>query len=415
MAQRLVAALFAVHPQHVESVAWIAERRDVLSGLFFVLTLAAYLGYVRHGRSPGRYLLVAALLALGLMSKAMLVTVPALLLLLDYWPLGRFGQAGDLPPRLAGRQCENFGRLAIEKLPLAAIALADAAVTLVTHAQAAPMAWSDRAASALTSLMAYLEHALYPVGLSAFYPYAEPGEPAWKVVGSLAVLSALSAATVLARRKCPYLFVGWFWFLGMMVPVLGLAMADRYMYLPAIGLYIAVSFGAWRIAEGSVAGRRALGVGAAIVLVLLIGIATRQTSYWRDGERLWCHAIATTGSTMTAEGGLAEFYRAAGRQDEAAEHFQRAVERQPPGPAPELRHDPVRAAQVRRGRADFSPCAGGTPRLRGRGEQSGSRIGRAGAHPGSDRVLFGRDRPGCEAFAAASEPGPIVGPAGQVR
>ena len=118
-----------------------------------------------------------------------------------------------------------------------------------------------------------------------------------------------------------------------MVPVLGLvqisahAMADRYMYLPAIGLYIAVSFGAWRIAEGSVAGRRALGAGVAIVLILLIGSAMRQTSYWHDGERLWCHAIAATGSTMTAEGGLAEFYRAAGRQDEAAEHFQRAVER----------------------------------------------------------------------------------------
>ena len=131
----LVAAIFAVHPQHVESVAWIAERRDVLSGLFFVLMLAAYLGYVRHGRSVGRYLLVALLLALGLMAKAMLVTVPPLLLLLDYWPLGRFGQAADLPKNAPALPRQSFRQLVVEKLPLVAIALADCGLTLATHAK----------------------------------------------------------------------------------------------------------------------------------------------------------------------------------------------------------------------------------------------------------------------------------------
>ena len=172
-----VAALFAVHPQHVESVAWISERRDVLSGLFFVLTLAAYLGYVRHG-GVGGMLLVAVLLSLGLMSKAMLVTVPALLLLLDFWPLGRFGQAAELPDWAAATPQRSFGRLVLEKLPLFGIALADCAATLLTHAEnpvAVSRSWSGVIANAVVSPVAYLGQFFYPVDLAIFYPLPAGG------------------------------------------------------------------------------------------------------------------------------------------------------------------------------------------------------------------------------------------------
>ncbi len=252
----LAATLFAVHPQHVESVAWIAERRDVLSGLFFVLTLGAYCRYVRGGRTVGQYLLVALTLALGLMSKAMLVTVPPLLLLLDYWPLGRYGQAADLPPPAAGVPRQGFWHLAIEKLPLLAIALADCAATLATHFEpekSVLLSWPARISNALVSLVTYLFQFFEPANLAPFYPLPNAGYPAWKVAGAGALLASVTAALWLGRHRFPYGLVGWFWFLGMMMPVLGLihvsdhAMADRYMYLPGIGLAIAVSWGAARL------------------------------------------------------------------------------------------------------------------------------------------------------------------------
>ncbi len=247
----LAATLFAVHPQHVESVAWIAERRDVLSGLFFVLTLGAYWRYVRGGRTVGQYLLVALMLALGLMSKSMLVTVPPLLLLLDYWPLGRYSQAADLPLPAAGVPRQTFWHLAIEKLPLLAIALADCAATLATHfdhEKSAVPSWPARIAGAVVSLVTYLFQFCCPADLAPFYPVPANGHPAWEVAGTAALLSTVTAAAVIGWRRFPYGLVGWLWFLGMMVPVLGLirvsdhAMADRYMYLPGIGLAIAISW-----------------------------------------------------------------------------------------------------------------------------------------------------------------------------
>ncbi len=258
----LVAAIFAVHPQHVESVAWIAERRDVLSGLFFVLTLAAYLGYVRHGRSWAWYALVAVLFTLGLMAKLMLVTLPLLLLLLDYWPLGRFGQAGDLPSRVAPLPRQGFWRLAVEKLPLVALSLADCAMTLWTHADSSGLTlppWGVRFANAAVSLATYTGQFFWPAGLAIFYPYPAAGFADWKLAAAVLALLVVTAAAIRWRREEPYLAVGWFWFLGMLAPVLGLvyvsdhAMADRYTYLPSIGLSIAVVWGVgdspWRFSQ----------------------------------------------------------------------------------------------------------------------------------------------------------------------
>lgn len=344
----VVAALLAVHPQHVESVAWLAERRDVLCGFFFVLTLAAYLGYVRHDRSAGRYLLTAALLALGLMAKAMLVTVPCLLLLLDYWPLRRLGGLGTaeagwsdaaddlvrrgrtLPPEAGPAQTPRS--LVLEKIPLLAIALADCAITFVSQVPAAPRTWSERLSNAALSLVTYLAHCFDPVHLAAFYPYAAEDQPPWKAAAAVALLALISLAVVVDRRRAPYLFVGWFWFLGMLTPVLGLVqvanhgMADRYMYLPAIGLYVAVVWSAWRLSAGSIAGRCVFAAGAMAAIVVLTVLATRQVTYWHDLESLWNHAITVTGPTAQAESGLAEAIRRSGRLEEALEHYRIAAE-----------------------------------------------------------------------------------------
>jgi protein O-mannosyl-transferase len=329
-----VAAVLTVHPQHVESVAWISERRDVLSGLFFVLTLGAYLGYVRRGRTASRYLLVALMLGLGLMSKAMLVTVPALLLLMDYWPLGRFGQASDLPQNTVAWQRQDFWRLAIEKLPLLAIALADCAMTLATHAKdpkGTSIPWSDRASNAVVSLATYLFQFFYPADLAIFYPQPVGGHPVSEVAGAAAVLVAVSTAAVLGRRRCPYAFVGWCWFVGMMVPVLGLinisdhAMADRYMYLPSIGLSIALAWGAARLGARLGASRLLLGACAALAIGALASQALRQTSYWHNDVELWQHSLATTEGNAEAEGALGFALAKADRLDDAVRHYMQAA------------------------------------------------------------------------------------------
>jgi protein O-mannosyl-transferase len=333
-----VAAVFAVHPQHVESVAWVAERRDVLSGLLFMLTLAAYLGYVRHGRSLRRYLLVIALLALGLMAKPMLVTVPMLLLLLDFWPLARLGAAGDTPGWTQSVKQPGLLRLVIEKIPLLALSAADCWMTLRTHTLvSAPVPWSSRIDNAATSGLTYIGQFFYPVDLAIFYPYPETGVPAWKVVGSLTFLVIVSAAAVIWRRRSPYFFVGWFWFLGMLFPVIGLvtvsdhARADRYMYLPGIGLYIAISWGAARLFANSLSGRRWLAAGAGLTLVLLSVCAARQTSYWYDDETLWRHDLACTVANSEAETALASALARNGQRDEAISYFQRAQQHAPDG------------------------------------------------------------------------------------
>ncbi|HEX4145237.1 MAG TPA: tetratricopeptide repeat protein [Pirellulales bacterium] len=328
-----VTAIFAVHPQHVESVAWLAERKDVLSGLFFVLTLGAWLGYVRHGRSLARYLLMALLFALGLMSKPMLVTLPPLLLLLDFWPLARIGAAIDTPRGMASLERPGIWRLVLEKLPLAALAIGDGLVTLRTHASGGVLLpASGRIGNALVACVDYVAQFCYPVDLAAFYPIPPGGPPQWKVGGAAAILAIVSAAAVVFRRRCPYCFVGWFWYLGMLFPVLGvvkigwLAMADRYMYLPGIGLSIALAWGTARLAAGSLTGRRVLAVTAGVAIALLTAGAAWQTSVWRNDQTLWTHALACTNDNGKAELGLADVLARQGRLETAIPHYRRAVQ-----------------------------------------------------------------------------------------
>ena len=330
----LVAALFAIHPLRAESVAWVTERKDVLSGLFFVLTLGAYVNYVRRPFSLARYLAVMVLFALGLMAKAMLVTVPAVLLLLDYWPLGRFAGGEDyvatpqVPPQ----------RLIIEKLPLLALAILSSLATLLAQQEAfvsenlIPL-WA-RVANALVAYVAYLEQFFCPWGLALFYPHPGTHLPIWKAVGAGIVLAGISAA-VLRHRQRRYLLVGWLWYLGMLVPAIGLvqvagqAMADRYTYLPEIGLAMALiwwaadSWPAWPYR------RPVRAVAAAAALAALLGGAWRQTSFWCDSETLWRRTLACTSYNKVAHNNLAAALVAADRLDEALLHYRQSLEINP--------------------------------------------------------------------------------------
>ena len=243
-----VAALFAIHPLHVESVAWIAERKDVLSAVFFLLTLAAYVRYAR-APSPPRYLLVALLLAFGLMSKPMLVTLPFVLLLLDYWPLGRLeGQKSEVESRLR--------KLIVEKVPLLALSICSCIVTLFIQRQGPnaidqlPFLW--RWNNMFVSYVTYIWQMLWPVRLAVFYPHPNDRLPLVDVIVAIAFIAGISLLVIYLRRTKPYLVTGWFWYLGMLVPVIGLvqvgeqAHADRYTYLPQIGLYIMI---AWAVGD----------------------------------------------------------------------------------------------------------------------------------------------------------------------
>jgi Flp pilus assembly protein TadD len=364
-----VAALFAIHPLHVESVAWISERKDVLSGLFFMLTLGAYVRYARQP-SPARYVMMSILFGLGLMSKPMLVTLPFVLLLLDYWPLGRGQRFATANPsfggpeirgsprrirlsdrRLAVRHGEfvrwrirdqkfatanpSFGGLVAEKIPLLALSAASCLATLLVQRKAAgsidqlPFAW--RANNAIVTCVVYIWQMFWPVKLAVFYPHPDDRLLFWQVSLALALLIAITTTVIALRQKRPYLITGWFWYLGMLVPVIGLvqvgeqARADRYTYLPQIGLYLALS---WAIGDLSASWRRRreiLGVGAAVVIAALTWCAWIQTSYWENSETLWTHTLAVTTDNDVAHNNLGFIFSRRGELDEAISHFQTAL------------------------------------------------------------------------------------------
>ena len=324
----LVAALFAIHPLRVESVAWISERKDVLSGFFFVLTLGAYLRYVRCQSLP-HYLVVLFLYVLGLMSKPMLVTLPFVLLLLDYWPLRRFPE----PARFAVPR-----RLLLEKIPFLALSVVSCVITLrvqgeaIQDAQVVPMAL--RIENAIVSAAAYLAQMVYPANLALCYPYPINGLPRWQIALALLVLVAVSAAAFHWRNQRPWLLSGWFWYLGMLLPVAGLvqvggqARADRYTYLPQIGVYLLLT---WTLVELGKRGRnrRVALVGGAAAVAILAACARAQTGHWRDSESLWTRALACTSNNALAESNLGSLLYQDGRLDEALAHSQKALAIQP--------------------------------------------------------------------------------------
>ncbi len=321
----LVAALFALHPLHVESVAWASERKDTLSTFFGLLSLIAY---VRYAEAPSirRYAWVAITLALGLLAKPMLVTWPFVMLLLDYWPLGRFRSVASA---LRCRNVELQNRrtstwrggsvvrsLIIEKIPLFALVAASAVVTSVAQSHGGavrtftefPIAL--RLSNALVSYAKYLLLAFWPNDLAVFYPFPKAGIPAWQIIGAALLLIGITAFCFFQRKIRPYLIVGWLWFLGTLVPVIGLVqvggqtMADRYFYIPSIGLFIAIVFGLADIAERR---RVAPWLSAAIANVVLLVLATltnAQIHRWSDSFTLFKHALAVAPPNVAVEDSL---------------------------------------------------------------------------------------------------------------
>jgi tetratricopeptide (TPR) repeat protein len=314
----LVAGLFALHPLHVESVAWVAERKDVLCAAFGLAAFHLWLTAIVRGSPWARAAAIAAYAA-SLMAKPMLVSLPLLLLLLDVWPLAR---------------AESLRVRVVEKLPFFALAAASCAVTLAVQSgggatrSLVQYPLFTRAANAAVSCVAYVVSAVWPSGLAVYYPYPYGGIAAWKVAGSVAILAAVTAACLRARARAPQLAVGWLWYLAMLLPVIGLvqvgaqAMADRYAYLPLVGPFAALAF--------SIPGRparagRAAAIASTAAVVALAILAWRQVGTWKDSETLFAHALAVTADNAVAHNGLARALFERGAIAEAVAHCEEAV------------------------------------------------------------------------------------------
>jgi protein O-mannosyl-transferase len=337
-----VAALFAIHPLHVESVAWIAERKDVLSAVFFMLTLGAYARYVRKP-TFGRYMIMSILFACGLMSKPMLVTLPFVLLLLDYWPLNR--STGLAPTTKTAKSASWWDRqsilprLILEKLPLFALAAVSSVVTIliqrhgITSFERLPLPL--RIYNASLSGITYIRQMVWPSRLALFYPYPSGRLSILTPAFAIAVLAFITYRAWALRRRYPYFITGWFWYLGMLVPVSGLfqvglqSQADRYCYLPHIGLYLLLT---WAFVD--VAARWSYrfvisALTAAAVIIALSFSAWKQTSHWKNSEALWAHTLAVTSRNDVAHHDLGEFFLQGGKLDEAIANFREAIEIRP--------------------------------------------------------------------------------------
>ena len=306
----MVAALFAIHPLHVESVAWVAERKDVLSTFFGLWTMLAYVAYIDRP-SRMRYALVAGLLALGLMAKPMLVTLPCVLLLLDYWPLGRLAsQPGSAWPQQARR-------LVLEKMPLLAIVVASCVITYLVQKHGGALknvSFLERSENSLVSYVGYLRKGFWPMDLAVFYPWPEELPLATVVAAGLFLVAVTVAVLVAAKRGFHYAAVGWFWYLGTLVPVIGLvqvgeqAMADRYSYLPLVGIFILVVWGAHDLVGRYVWGRRALAVLGGVVLLNCLVITTIQVQFWRNTETLMRRVLEVSPRAWAAHNSLGDYY-----------------------------------------------------------------------------------------------------------
>ncbi|HKD10649.1 MAG TPA: tetratricopeptide repeat protein [Thermoanaerobaculia bacterium] len=322
-----VAGLFAVHPAHVESVAWISERKDVLSAAFWFAALGAYGEWVRKPNLP-RYLLVLLLFAGGLMSKPMVVTLPFVLLLLDDWPLGRLS---------AGASIRVLARLCLEKLPLFAVAALASAVTFLVQRAGGAVGTLEkyplgaRIANALVAYVRYLKILVWPSRLAIFYPHPGSSLPKLEVVGAGLLLAAISAGAILMRRRAPYVFVGWFWFVGTLVPVIGLvqvgnqALADRYTYVPFVGLFLAVAWGVEALVAAWPRQRLALAACAGASLLAFAVVSAAQVRRWKDSETLFLHAIAVTPPNIVARNNLGNYYNETNRPAEALPHLYEAL------------------------------------------------------------------------------------------
>jgi len=336
----LVAALFALHPLNVESVAWIAERKNVLSTFFFLLTLGCYGWYALR---PGmkRYLAVAGTFALGLAAKPMVVTLPCVLVLLDAWPLRRI-EGWSAPSEAFPATQRSLRTLIWEKLPLLALSAGCAVITVVAQgSDMYPFRYfplTARLENAVCSYELYLWKAIWPAGLAVMYPFPASGLGIWKPTVAALGLIATSGLVWRQRKQRPYLLAGWFWLLGTLVPVIGIiqvgaqAMADRYAYVPMIGLFVVL---VWGVAE--VANLRAIPLGwrigvATAVLAALALLTYRQAGFWKTSYDLWAHTLAVTHDNDVAEENLGIALQEQGRWEEALQHFRNGTRISPQDP-----------------------------------------------------------------------------------
>jgi protein O-mannosyl-transferase len=309
-----VAAVFAIHPMRVESVAWIAERKDVLSAVFLMLTLGAYLRYVR-APSVARYVTMSIFLGCGLMSKATFVTVPLVLLLLDYWPLQR---ANDF---------QAWRKLFIEKIPLFVLSAAASLATVFTQTVTMPtldqLSLLARLKNATVSLVVYLRQTFWPTDLAVFYPHPHDQLNIWLVLACAALIIAITLIAIVVRKKHPYVLVGWFWYLILVAPVTGILQAglqgraDRFTYLPHIGITILVTWTCVDLTRHWRNHQIILGSMATCIIAASTILAFKQTTYWRDSISLWQHAVAVTPDNQIAHQNLGAALWTAGRGEEA--------------------------------------------------------------------------------------------------
>jgi tetratricopeptide (TPR) repeat protein len=338
-----VALAFGLHPLHVESVAWITERKDVLSTLFWMLTMLTYVRYCRCRRTKiVWYALALAFMGLGLMAKPMLVTLPCVLLLLDYWPLGRMnfavstGNNDSRPDYYAGiSETRSLAFLVLEKIPFFILSAASSVVTLIVQKQTrAPimlLSLKARVANALVSYVSYIGKMFWPKNLAAFYPHPGSTLPIWQVIIALVVLFCISVLVIRCGRRAPYIIVGWLWYLGTLLPVIGLvqvgtqAMADRYTYIPLVGLFIIIAWAVYDV----VVRRRYCGIifaGMTFVVCIPLMICTfRQVGYWRNSSTLFERAIKVTSKNYVAHTGLGVAFAQAGDIEKAVRHFNAAL------------------------------------------------------------------------------------------
>ncbi len=341
----LTAALFAVHPLHVESVAWVAERKDVLSACFGILTLMAYLKYLRKPE-PSRYLLALALFVAALMSKPMLVTLPCVMILLDVWPLARWGSAPSTRYALGMREsspvCANrrFRSLLVEKAPFLLLSSASSTLTYLAQLQehaimTGEFPLSARLKNALLAYVAYPGKTIWPARLAFFYPHAGGGASFTRPAGAAVLLAVVTVAVLLLRRRAPYLPFGWFLYLGMLVPVIGLvqvgtqAMADRYTYLPLLGLFIPLAWGLGDLIAGRPRLRTAAVAVSVIVLAALTTATRSQVRTWESETSLYTHALAVTKDNWLAHNNYGALLYGQGKTEEAINHYAEAIRIEP--------------------------------------------------------------------------------------
>lgn len=323
------AAAFALHPLHVESVAWVAERKDVLSGFFWMLTIVAYIRYTEH-RCVGRYLFVFFAFGLGLMAKSMVVTLPFVLLLLDYWPLDRLRW-----------ERQNIRRLITEKIPLFILTLFSGIIAFISQHGArtsellVDVSLSGRISNAIISYLTYILKTFYPTRLAVLYPHPGNNISAYRIIVALIILVVISTGVIYMVRRCRYLVVGWLWYLGTLVPVIGFvqiglqAMADRYTYLPSIGLFIMVAWGGTELLAKWRYRRLGFAIVAGLALVGMLVCTRLQLRHWRNSETLFKHAISVTENNFTMHYNYGKILSDMNRFEEALVHFNQTLQINP--------------------------------------------------------------------------------------